>query len=71
MTSTEIGAKQLTLSHTPKTSGSVFVDAIGGGPQQKNIDFIISGAVVSWSGYGLETVLGVGDFLRITYEYEG
>lgn len=71
ITLAQFGAKQLTLSNTPKTSGSVFIDVIGGGPLQQGVDFVVSGSVISWNGYGLDTTIGVGDLLRVTCEYEG
>jgi hypothetical protein len=68
ITSGEAAAKQLTLSFTPATPGEVLVDIIGGGGAQEfNVDYTISGAVLNWNGYALDGVLAQSDRLRINY----
>jgi hypothetical protein len=64
----EATAKQLTLTGTPLTPAKVLVDFIGGSAQEYAVDYTVSGAVLDWSGLGLDTLpLASGDKLRIVY----
>jgi hypothetical protein len=68
LTGGEATAKQLTLSSTPLTASNVMVDAIGGGAQMYGVDYTVTGAVLDWSGLGLDSIpLVAGDILRIMY----
>jgi hypothetical protein len=67
ITGGEETAKQLTLIATPASAAKVMVDAIGGGAQEYSVDYTVSGAVLDWSGYGLDGILVAGDKLRIHY----
>lgn len=65
LTSGDIATKQITLNLTP--TGGVLVASPNGPVQVKDVDFALSGAVVSWSGLGLEALLEAGDVLIVTY----
>jgi hypothetical protein len=67
LTSGEASAKQITLASAPVSAGEVQLDVIGGGPQFYTDDFTVAGAVLSWSGLGLDGVLVTGDKLRVYY----
>lgn len=61
----QIAAKQIVLPAA--ASSEVIVGIVGGTTQKQNIDFTVSGAVLSWSGLSLELLLAVGDCLSISY----
>ena len=61
----QVAAKQLVLPAA--ASSEVIVGIVGGTTQKQNIDFTVSGAVLSWSGLSLELLLAVGDCLSISY----
>ena len=61
----QIAAKQIVLPAVALSE--VLVSIIGGTTQKQNIDFTVSGAVLSWSGLSLELLLAVGDCLSISY----
>lgn len=63
----EESAKQLTLGATPATANKTILDVRGAGAQFYTDDYTVSGAVLSWSGLGLDGVLTAGDKVRITY----
>ena len=65
--SSQATAKQVTLSEIPTDPNNVVVDCPNGPVQRINVDYIVTGQVVSWDGYGLETILENGDHLIITY----
>lgn len=69
LSSIEAAAKSLTLAQTPSIPGEILVDAIGGGAQEWSVDYTVSGAVLSWSGLGLDGILATGDKLRVFYHY--
>lgn len=69
LSSIEAAAKSLTLAQTPSIPGEILVDAIGGSAQEWAVDYTVSGAVLSWSGLGLDGVLATGDKLRVFYHY--
>lgn len=69
LTGPMISAGELTLqqSATSPSETLLFVD---GGPVQKyGIDFTVAGNVLSWSGLGLETIIGVNDIIIVQYKY--
>lgn len=67
LTSGEIAAGQLTLGATPANGAFVVVDLIGGSAQEYPTDFTVAGAVLSWSGLGLSSLLVAGSKLRVQY----
>lgn len=72
LTSDEVTNKSLTLKYTPIGS-KVAMDLVGGVPQRSGFDFSVSGKVVSWNLYALETILTEAgkDTLRLMYLKEG
>lgn len=58
---------QAQLSGTPVQPTRVLVDIVGGISQGYQNDFMISGSMILWSQMGLQTLLEVGDVLRIQY----
>jgi len=61
-------AKQLTLIAMPATPAEVVLE-IGGAPSQIYMDdYSVTGAILSWSGLGLDGILATGDRVRIIYE---
>lgn len=65
----EAAAKQLSLVQTPAAVTEVMLDLIGGGAQFYGDDYSVSGTTLSWSGLGLDGILGSGDKIRIGYVY--
>lgn len=64
----EAAAKQLTLAATPSVAAKTFVEAVEGSAQVYGTDYTVAGAVLDWSGLGLDTIgLAAGDRLRIWY----
>lgn len=63
----EAAAKQLTLSATPTSPTSTLLLPAGGPNQFYGDDFTVSGAVLTWSGLGLDGILAAGDKLTIIY----
>ena len=64
----EAAAKSLTLAFTPLTASTVLVDVIGVTAQIYGVDYIVTGAVLSWTGLGMDALpLSAGDILRIVY----
>lgn len=67
LTLTHIQNKKVTLPDTSIIEASVTVTSPNGPSQFRGQDFIVIGNDVSWDGYGLETILEVGDKLIIVY----
>lgn len=69
ITGGEATAKSLTLIATPISAANVMVDMIQGSAQEYSSDFTVSGTTLSWSGLGLDLIVGLvaGDKLRIQY----
>ena len=67
LTSAQIANKQVTLTTSPSDATKTILDGIGGVPQDYGIDFTVVGNVLSWNGLGLETILQVGEKIRVTY----
>ena len=60
-------AKEVTLVGTPESSNAVVLDLPNGTVQRVGVDYILTGQVISWDGYGLETVLSEDDHIIVTY----
>jgi hypothetical protein len=66
--STEALSKSITLAHTPVDSTQVVLDIKGVGPQFYTDDFSVSGAAISWTGLGMDSLpIEAGDKFRIVY----
>ena len=65
VTATAISDKQITLPAIPVSV--VLLDVVGGTSQRQNVDFIVTGMVLSWAGLSLELLLAAGDYLSIYY----
>lgn len=65
---TMISNKQLNLSivNAQPSETLVFID--GGSVQKYGVDFTSLGIVLSWTGLGMETIIGIGDILVIQYK---
>lgn len=66
VTQNEFNAHQLTLLGTPNP-GNIVVAFIFGTDQNINVDFTLSGKILSWLGLGMDTLISVGDTLVIQY----
>lgn len=62
-----ISQKQVVLSHTPTQPTKVELSVFGGIEQRPNVDFIVTGDVLSWSGLALELLLDVGTAFTVRY----
>lgn len=60
-------AKQLTLTATPTNSNEVIVQIVDGVNLRNGSDYIITGNIMDWNGYGLDGVLEAGDQLTIWF----
>ena len=67
ISSGEAAAKQLTLGATPATPNYTVLEISGAPSQFYGVDFAVSGAILSWSGLGLDGILSSGDQLTIIY----
>lgn len=67
--STMITNKQLTLSNANLSPSETLVFVDGGPVQKYGVDFTVLSDVLSWTGLGMETIIGVGDILIIQYKY--
>lgn len=65
LSSSHITAKQFSLPTVPQSE--VLMSIVGGTSQKQNVDFIVTGTVLSWAGLSLELLLAVGDYLSISY----
>ena len=63
----QIANKQVQLANTPSDPLKVTIDAVGGTSQKNPEDFIVTGDIVDWDGRGLETILTVGETIRVIY----
>lgn len=67
---TAVDNKQVTLSETPLTANEVAVTIQGIGDQFYGDDYTVSGATLSWTGLGMDSLsLEANDKLRVVYEY--
>lgn len=67
LNSTDISNKQLTLSGTASLPSQSTLTVANGVGQIYNVDFIISGNVLSWNGLGLDGFLQSGDVIIVSY----
>lgn len=67
LTATEALNKQIQLQLPPTDVNKVTLDLIGGTSQVFGVDFNVSGDILSWNGFSLETVLTAGDKIRLIY----
>lgn len=67
ITLAESNAKEIQLLITPSKPLEVMVDVVGGSPQRSGVDFVVTGDILSWNGYGMETIIGTDDNIRVTY----
>jgi hypothetical protein len=65
VTAEHIATKQLTLPSLPRSE--VLVHIVSGTAQKQNVDFTVSGLILSWASLSLELILDAGDCLSITY----
>ena len=67
ITGPEESAKQLTLAQTPDNPLTVLMFILNGFPQENGVDYIVSGNIVNWSGFGLDGDLTSGDTILLLY----
>ena len=60
-------AKEITMLHSPTKPEEVIVDIPTGTSQVYGIDFTVTGNILSWDGFGMETIIDENDRIRITY----
>lgn len=60
-------AQQITLTATPLNPGTVKLDVRGAPPQVNGEDYGVTGNVLSWAGFSLETSLAAGDVLIVDF----
>lgn len=65
ITPAEITAKQLLLPTVPQSE--VIVSFVSGTTQRSNVDFQVTGLVMSWAGLSMELLLEAGDCISISY----
>jgi hypothetical protein len=71
LTTLMVTNKSVTLSQTPKIAANTKLNVDGGIPQRYSLDYSVTGAVLSWTGLGLDGTLIAGDVLRVNYLYNG
>lgn len=59
--------QEITLEKSPKDPVLVLLDLPHGTTQRYDFDYSVSGQVLTWAGFALETLLEEGDILRIVY----
>ncbi len=64
----EIAAKAVTLPQSPLPGKALLIPA-NGIPQLQDVDFEVTGNVLSWDGYALENQLADGDAIKIIYMF--
>lgn len=67
LSSTEISNKGFNLPHSPLEPSEVILNIADGLTQEYNVDFTVSGTLVSWDGYQLDGDLTSGDKLTLVY----
>jgi len=67
LTLSEIIAGQVTLASTPIHPAKVLLTPYEGVPSFYGLDFTVAGNVLSWTGLGLDGLLGPGDILQVVY----
>lgn len=68
LTNLEITSKSVTLPQTPLPGKALLIPA-SGIPQLVDVDFTITGNVLSWNGFSLENQLAVNDAIKIIYMF--
>ena len=67
ITTLEATNQELTLELKPREADQVVLYFPNGSVQVYNLDYIVSGQVLQWSGYSLETLIESGDRVKISY----
>ena len=62
---TMVANKQLTLPSVPNSD--VLLGIVNGTEQRQNVDFIVTGTILSWVGLALELLVAEGDCFAISY----
>lgn len=65
ITPAEIASQQLLLPAVPQSE--VIVSFVSGTTQRSNVDFQVTGLVMSWVGLSMELLLEAGDCIAISY----
>lgn len=65
--STDIANKKIVLANTPSEPTKMLFDYIGGTSQVYNVDFSVVSNEVVFTGYALETVIALGDVVRLKF----
>lgn len=65
VTAAQVLARQIVLPSAPQTE--VLLNIVKGTLQRQNIDFVVAGNILSWTGLSLELLLEAGDYLSISY----
>jgi hypothetical protein len=68
LTQEDIDRKYIMLSKAPIPQSVVFLP-YGGIQQRNNIDFVVNGSIVSWSGKTLDGFLEQGEEIKISYGF--
>jgi len=68
LTQEDIDRKYIMLSRVPIPQSVVFLP-YGGIQQRNNMDFIVNGSIVSWSGKTLDGFLEQGEEIKISYSF--
>ena len=69
ITPTDVLNKFITLEYIPTNPLKVDVVIYGGIHQRSNIDFLVTGNILSWNGLALESLIEANHFLNITYPH--
>jgi len=67
LTGTDVANKEIVLANTPAEPTKVLLDYIGGGTQIYGVDYSVVSNTVEFSGFALETVIAIGDVVRIKF----
>ena len=65
LSAAQVLAKQIELPSAPQTE--VLLVVVGGTLQKQNVDFVVTGNLLSWTGLSLELLLEAGNYLTISY----
>ena len=63
----DVLAKEISLLDTPETPQFVLLTIDGGPTCFYNLDFIVSGNKLQWTGKRLDGFVGIGDLFQIVY----
>ena len=61
-----LATKSLTLQYDP-IDASVELSIYKGILQERNVDYVLTGQIITWDSLGLEALLELGDTLHLTY----